>query len=219
MARSSLQQLAYYLQPHQDKVWLGAISLLIVNGMGVFLPWYVKLVIDHLSDPSRPGLSPGLGMVSDQNNPIFFYALVILVISLVMMGIRIFSRVTMFGVGRKVEFDLKQQLFEHLLTLSPSYFGVRTAGDIISRVTSDVENVRRLLGFAILSLINTAFAYCITLPAMFFIDLRLSLLALMVFPVMLVIVKVTSGRLQKQQRGPAKVERSERSDPGGYEWH
>ncbi len=200
MARSSLQQLAYYLRPHQDKVWLGAISLLIVNAMGVFLPWYVKLVIDHLSDPSRPGMSPGLGMVSDQNNPILFYALVILVISLVMMGIRIFSRVTMFGVGRKVEFDLKQQLFEHLLTLSPSYFGVRTAGDIISRVTSDVENVRRLLGFAILSLINTAFAYCITLPAMFFIDLRLSLLALMVFPVMLVIVKVTSGRLQKQQR-------------------
>ena len=51
------------------------------------------------------------------------------------------------------------------------------SGEVISRATSDVENVRRLLGFAVLSLTNTALAYSLTLPAMLAIDPWLSLAA------------------------------------------
>ncbi|MFQ3612113.1 MAG: ABC transporter ATP-binding protein [Cyanobacteriota bacterium] len=191
MARSGshLQQLAHYLRPYQRQVALGIGSLLLVNGFGVFLPWYIKLVIDDLSQ----------NLASLQAQRIVLYALTVLVVSSLMMGIRIASRVWMFGVGRQVEFHLKQAIFEHLLTLQPSYFAQQTIGDILTRVTSDVENIRRLLGFALLSLANTIFAYATTLPAMFWIDPRLSALALSVFPVMLVLVKLTSARLQQQQ--------------------
>ncbi|MEN9222591.1 MAG: ABC transporter ATP-binding protein [Thermostichus sp. BF3_bins_97] len=191
MARSGshLQQLAHYLRPYRRQVGLGIGSLLLVNGFGVFLPWYIKLVIDDLSQNSA----------SLQPQRVMLYALTVLIVSSLMMGIRIASRVWMFGVGRQVEFHLKQEIFEHLLTLQPSYFGRQTIGDILTRVTSDVENIRRLLGFALLSLANTIFAYATTLPAMFGIEPRLSALALSVFPVMLVLVKLTSTRLQQQQ--------------------
>ncbi len=189
MAGSHLRQLAHYLRPYRRQVALGIGSLLVVNGLGVFLPWYVKLAIDDLSQ-NLAALSP---------SRIALYALVVLVVSSLMMGIRIASRVWMFGIGRQVEFRLKQAIFEHLLTLQPSYFAQQTIGDILTRITSDVENVRRLLGFALLNLANTLFAYGTTLPAMFGIEPRLSALALSVFPVMLVLVKLTSTRLQQEQ--------------------
>jgi ATP-binding cassette, subfamily B, multidrug efflux pump len=189
VAGSHLRQLAHYLRPYRRQVALGIGSLLVVNGLGVFLPWYVKLAIDDLSQ--------NLAALSPQR--IALYALTVLIVSSLMMGIRIASRVWMFGVGRQVEFRLKQAIFEHLLTLQPSYFAQQTVGDILTRITSDVENVRRLLGFALLNLANTIFAYGSTLPAMFAIEPRLSALALSVFPVMLVLVKLSSNRLQQEQ--------------------
>ncbi len=127
------------------------------------------------------------------------YVLIVLATSTLMGVIRIASRVWMFGAGRLVEFDLKRQIFGHLLILPPSYFQAQSTGDIISRATSDVENLRRLVGFAVLSLINTFFAYVLTLPAMLLIDVRLTLIALSVYPVMLVLVQVSSDRLRLEQ--------------------
>jgi ATP-binding cassette subfamily B protein len=76
---------------------------------------------------------------------------------------------------------------------------MNTAGDLISRATSDVDNIRRLLGFAVLSLANTAFAYSLTLPVMLAIDLRLSLLAIAPYPLMLLLVHLFSDRLRTEQ--------------------
>ena len=82
----------------------------------------------------------------------------VLVLASVMWVLRRASRIFLFGVGRQVEFDLKQRIFQHLLTMEPSYFATNTIGELISRATSDVDNIRRLLGFAVLSIANTLFA-------------------------------------------------------------
>ncbi len=191
---SRLRTLIRYLQPHQRQVWLGIGALLLVNAIGVFLPWFIKIAIDEFSDVVRTG-SDLLGV----RDRLLVYVLIVLATSTLMGAVRIASRVWMFGAGRLVEFDLKRQIFGHLLILPPSYFQSQSAGDIISRATSDVENLRRLVGFAVLSLINTFFAYLLTLPAMLLIDVRLTLIALSVYPVMLVLVQVSSDRLRLEQ--------------------
>jgi ATP-binding cassette subfamily B protein len=116
-----------------------------------------------------------------------------------MWVVRMVSRIALFGVGRQVEFDLKQKIFNHLLTLEPSYFAINTPGDLISRATSDVDNIRRLLGFAVLSLANMVFAYSLTLPAMLGISVSLTLAALAVYPGILILVQLFSRRLRNQQ--------------------
>lgn len=83
MAGSHLRQLAHCLRPYRRQVALGIGSLLMVNGLGVFLPWYVKLAIDDLSQ--------NLAALSPQR--IALYALTVLIVSSLMMGIRIASRV------------------------------------------------------------------------------------------------------------------------------
>jgi ATP-binding cassette subfamily B protein len=74
------------------------------------------------------------------------------------------------------------------------------SGEVISRATSDVEQVRRLMGFAVLSLTNTVLAYALTLPAMLWINPGLTVAALALYPVMLMVVRLFGGRMMRQQR-------------------
>lgn len=186
MARSRLQKLGDYLRPHWQKAVLGIVALFIVNALGVYIPLLIREGIDKLQ-------------VTFSFNQILYYVVLVLVLASVMWVTRMASRIWLFGVGRQVEFDLKQKIFAHLLRQEPAYFSANTVGDLINRATSDVDNIRRLLGFAVLSLANTLFAYALTLPIMLGIDWKLSLLALSVYPVMLVLVQLFSEKLRSQQ--------------------
>jgi ATP-binding cassette, subfamily B, multidrug efflux pump len=187
MAQSRrLAQLGAYMRPHWREVTLGIIALLIVNGLGVYIPLLIRSAVDKLS------ASFSLNQVLNSVVPIFF-------LSTAMWLMRMASRIWLFGVGRQVEFDLKQQIFEHLLKLEPAYFATNTAGDLISRATSDVDNIRRLLGFAVLSLANTVFAYALTLPVMLSLSVDLTLASLAVYPLMFFLVHMFSDRLRNQQ--------------------
>ena len=186
MVNSRLQTLSTYLRPHWRQVSLGILALLIVNGLGVYIPLLIRDSIGEL----RVALS------FDQ---IGRFVLLIFVLASFMWLTRIFSRILLFGIGRQVEFDLKQKIFQHLLKMEPSYFGKNTAGDLINRATSDVDNIRRLLGFSVLSLANILFAYGLTLPVMTSISVRLTLIALAVYPFMLMTVYLFSNKLRNQQ--------------------
>ena len=176
-----------YLRPHRKAVLLGALALVIVNVLSVSIPLLVRQVIDDLQD--------GFAL-----RDLLHAAALIVVLATVMGGVRLISRMLVFGVGRQVEADLKQQIFDHLLKQEPGWVQTTGSGEVISRATSDVENVRRLLGFAILSLTNTALAYALTLPAMLAIDPWLSLAAVGLYPVMLMVVRLFGGRMMRQQR-------------------
>ncbi|MGB7445415.1 MAG: ABC transporter transmembrane domain-containing protein [Coleofasciculaceae cyanobacterium] len=186
MANSRLQTLFTYLRPHWRPATLGILALLIVNGLGVYIPLLIRDSIGEL----RVALS------FDQ---IGRFVLLIFLLASLMWLIRIVSRILLFGIGRQVEFDLKQKIFQHLLKMEPSYFAKNTAGDLINRATSDVDNIRRLLGFSVLSLANILFAYGLTLPVMMSISVRLTLIALVVYPFMLITVYLFSNRLRNQQ--------------------
>ncbi|MGF1566924.1 MAG: ABC transporter ATP-binding protein [Nodosilinea sp.] len=186
MARSQLQKLGTYLNPHWPKAALGVAALFVVNLVGVWIPLLIRDGIDELQ-------------VTFSFNRVMYYALMVLILASVMWVIRMVSRIMLFGVGRQVEFDLKQRIFQHLLQMEPAYFSRNTAGELISRSTSDVDNIRRLLGFAILSLANTVFAYALTVPVMLSISVRLTLISLAIYPLMLVLVQMFSDRLRVQQ--------------------
>ncbi len=186
MTNRRIRKLWQYLRPNWTSILIGVVSLFIVNVLGVYIPLMIKNTTNTLSTRFE------LGHLQQQ------IILLAVLISL-MWAIRIVSRIALFGAGRQVEIYLKQKIFDHLLKLEPSYFSINTSGDLINRSTSDVENIRRLVGFALLSLINTIFAYALTLPAMLALDLPLSLMALSVYPLMLITVKVFSGKLRDQQ--------------------
>jgi len=186
MAGSRLKKLGAYLRPHWRQATAGISALLIVNAIGVYIPLLIRDGIDNLQ-------------VTFSIQQVLNYGGIILLLASLMWVVRMTSRILLFGVGRQVEFDLKQNIFNHLLTLEPAYFAANTPGDLISRATSDVDNIRRLLGFAVLSVANTAFAYALSLPVMFSISWWLTLVAIAIYPVMFFLVHLFSHRLRGEQ--------------------
>lgn len=98
-ASSRLRRLLAYLKPYQRDIWLGIGALILVNGLGVYLPIILSNTVDSLQT------DVGLGNLTRA-------VLLMLLLASVMWGIRMLSRVAIFGVGRQVEFDLKQKIFQ-----------------------------------------------------------------------------------------------------------
>ena len=187
MNNLKLNIIGKYLKPFKKELLIGAITLLIVNILSVIIPLEVKNIIDQLQE----GFS---------RNFIISKSLWLILLATLMGVIRLSSRQIVFGIGRKVEVKLRQKLFEHLLIQDPDWIQKMGSGDIIARATSDVENVRRLLGFTVLSLCNIILAYSLTIPSMFSINKTLTISSLLIFPIILGIVGSFGGRMVNQRR-------------------
>jgi ATP-binding cassette, subfamily B, multidrug efflux pump len=186
MANPRLKKLIEYLYPYRLTVWQGVAALLVVNLFSVWIPLLIKDGINHL----KTGFN--------YTDIVKLSILTIFLASIVWVA-RMISRLLIFGIGRRVQADLKQRIFEHVSSLDSAYFSTTTVGDLINRSTSDVENIMRLMGFSLLSIFNIIFAYAFTLPAMLSISVRLTLLALAVYPAMLITVQLFSGKLREDQ--------------------
>jgi ATP-binding cassette subfamily B protein len=174
-----------YVRPYRGQLFLGVAALLLVNFLSARIPIQIGAGVGSLQ--------------AGDYLQVMRYAGWVLGMATVMMAFRLWSRMLLFGVGRQVEFDLKQKIFDHLLIMDPAYFGGNRIGDLINRATSDVDSVRRMLGFAVLSLFNIIFAYSTILPTMLDINVKLSLVSVSVYPVMLFIVNLFAGRMRNLQ--------------------
>ena len=187
MKTLKLKIIKKYLKPYKKEFLYGAIALFIVNILSVLIPLEVKNIIDQLQNVFSSSF------VIKKSIWLIFLA--------TCMGlIRLFSRQIVFGIGRKVEVNLRQKLFDHLLIQDPEWIQKKGSGDIISRATSDIENIRRLLGFTVLSLCNIVLAYSLTIPSMFVINKPLTISALMIFPIILGLVSLFGGRMVSQRK-------------------
>jgi ATP-binding cassette subfamily B protein len=108
---------------------------------------------------------------------------------------RIFSRTLNMNAARIIEFRIRNDLFKQLMRLDPGYFSSSRSGDILSRFSNDLTNVRMLAGFGVMSIINTAIIYAATVTMMLRIHPWLTLWAILPFPMMIIIVKKVSHRL------------------------
>ena len=183
---SRFQKLLNYLNPYKWQVAQGIFALFIVNALSVYIPLSIRTGIDTLKTAATSDYLTQL-------------AIAIIGLTSIMWVVRMVSRILIFGVGRQVQSAMKQNIFEQILRLEPGYFAIVTVGDLINRFTSDVENIMRLVGFAVLSTANIIFAYTLTLPAMLYINVKLTLMALAVYPLMLITVQLFSGQLRDQQ--------------------
>ncbi len=187
MSNLRLDLISKYIKPHRKALTFGGFSLLIVNLLSVAIPMEVREIIDDLQE----GFT--FGQILKQ-------ASWIVLLASSMALVRLISRQLVFGVGRQVEVNLRQRLFDHMLGQDPGWLQEIGSGEVISRSTSDVENIRRLLGFAILSLTNTLLAYTFTLPAMLAIDPFMTIASISLYPLMLGIVGLFGGRMVRQRK-------------------
>jgi ATP-binding cassette subfamily B protein len=104
----------------------------------------------------------------------------------------------LLGAGQRVEAEIRQDLFEAFLRLEPAFYQGRRTGDLMSRATNDLQSVSMLVGFGLLSLVNTGIVYAGTLVAMLRIDPWLTAVALAPYPFLLAVARRYNARAHSE---------------------
>ena len=179
-----MRRLWTYLRRYRRRYTVGGACLLATATLAMMVPYLLKRAIDAI----------GRGETWQR---VAVYAGFIVAIALVQAVVRTFSRALIFNVGRDVEYDLRNDLFAHLQRLPLSYYHQQFTGDLMSRLVNDVTAVRMLLGPGILNFVNTPLYYVYGIAIMLSLDARLTVAALLPYPLLLVVVKRYSRRLME----------------------
>jgi ATP-binding cassette subfamily B multidrug efflux pump len=123
------------------------------------------------------------------------------VVPLVSMGIRVLSRVLIFNGGRDVEYELRRVLLDRLHALGPAFYRKMPSGEIMSRATNDLTQVRLLLGFAVLNSVNTVFALASSLAFTLSVSAKLTLASLSTLPLLMIVTRRFSKLMFSLTRG------------------
>jgi ATP-binding cassette, subfamily B, multidrug efflux pump len=113
---------------------------------------------------------------------------------------RVLSRLTIFNAGRFAEYELRTAILHHLHRLGPAFYRRMSTGDIMSRVTNDLQQVRGLLGFGVLNLFNTGFGLISALAVMLQFSVKLTVASLAPLPLLLLVMRLYSKTLYQRQR-------------------
>jgi ATP-binding cassette subfamily B protein len=116
------------------------------------------------------------------------------------LGIRVFSRMAVFNAGRIAEYELRRALLHQLQRLGPSFYRRVSTGDIMSRSTNDLAQVRLLLGFGVLNSINTLFALVSALAVTLHISVKLTMASLSTLPLLLLAMWAFARVMFQRQR-------------------
>ncbi|MFQ5665632.1 MAG: ABC transporter ATP-binding protein [Candidatus Binatia bacterium] len=179
-----MRRLWTYLLRYRWRYALGGVCLLATASLAMAVPYLLKRAIDAIAR----------GAPAAQ---ITKFALLITAIAVVQAVARTISRSVIFNVGRDVEYDLRNDLFAHLQKLPVSYYHEQHTGDLMSRLINDVTAVRMLLGPGILNFVNTPLYYAYGVGIMLTLDKRLTVAALLPYPLLLFVVKRYSRRLME----------------------
>ena len=117
------------------------------------------------------------------------YAELMIVFALMLGTVRWFSRFVIFNVGRDIEYDLRNDLFQHLTTLGTDFYQKFKTGDLMSRMINDLTAVRMMVGMFVLSVSNTPLTYGLALVFMSSLNPRLTLFAIIPYLVLFVAIR------------------------------
>ncbi|HKY38868.1 MAG TPA: ABC transporter ATP-binding protein [Polyangiaceae bacterium] len=171
---------------HRRRYLLGFFLLATYQYAQYWLDTRLKLAVDlALARYAQAAVELGIWMI---------------VVALVAFVVRVLSRIAVFNAGRNAEYELRRILSAKLLTLGPSFYRRMNTGEIMSRVTNDLTQLRLLLGFGVLNVINTVLALISALCVLIPMSGKLTLAALVPLPLLLLVTRGFSGQFFTRTR-------------------
>ena len=185
MVPKNLRPLLPYLRKYRRGFVLGTICVFFNNGIWILFPQVIRRAVDDLY----------LGVTQHK---LLIYSLLLVAVALTKGIFQFLTRWVIIGISREIEFDLRNDLFRHLESLSYSYYQRTRTGDIMARATNDLNAVRMLLGPAIMYSANTIVFTAGALAFMLAISPRLTLYAFLPLPVVSIVVQYFGRRIHER---------------------
>ena len=181
----NLRPLFPYLRKYRATFWIGALCVFCNNGVWILFP----LVIGRATDDLNQGVT---------RHKLFTYSAMLLAVAGVKAIFQYLTRWILIGVSREIEFDLRNDLFTHLERLSYSYYQRTRTGDIMARMTNDLNAVRMLVGPGIMYTANTVVFTVGALVFMFSISPKLTIFAFAPLPIVSIVVQYFGRKIHER---------------------
>jgi len=183
--KNRFQVITKYLRLYRKYLIWGALAVMGSNILMLLNPYLLKIAFDRLEKHAP-------------NSEILEIALLIVLFSVISGLFRFSMRRTIIWMSRKVEYDLRSELFHHLLKLNPTFYHNTRTGDIMARATNDIEAVRMMIGPGIMQMSNTIVTALTAIGFMLFLSPVLTLYALIPLPILSYLVTSLGGMVHKQ---------------------
>ena len=173
--RETLHTAWPYLWRYRRGLAIGLVTILLMELLAVSLPLLIRKGVDALTR------GEALSVVLE-------IAALMIAAAGIKGLLQFWSRIAFIGISRDVEYDLRDDLFRHLITLSPDFYRKTRTGDLMARATNDLNAVRMMIGAGLMNWIDSCFSFIPAFVVMVSVDWQLTLVALLPAPLVSITV-------------------------------
>jgi len=189
----ALKHLNKYFWKYRYRFVMGLFFVFVSNVFGLYPPIYIGEVLNLISDSLSQSDVSDTALQSTLKSQLAYYAFLVLLFAVFRGLFMFFMRQTLIVMSRMIEYDLKNEIYDHYQQLSISFYKRNKTGDLMNRISDDVSKVRMYMGPAILYSTNLVISISLIVPKMISLSPKLTLFALSPLPfLVLAIYKVSS---------------------------
>jgi len=198
------------LRPHRGALILGALAVIGEAAANLLQPWPLKIVLDEVFRAHQPQNAVSR-FVHNHFGPdklaiVEFACIAVLAIAALDAISSYAEKYLTTSVGQWVTYDLRRTLYAHMQRLSLAFHDEKRTGDLITRVTSDVDDIQNFITSGLLSTFINVITLVGMVAVMFWVNWRFTLIALSIAPPLAVIVYTYTRRIRKATRAVRKKE-------------
>ena len=193
-----LKSISRYMKPYKTKYIIGVLWLIVIDTLVIYVP---QILRNFANDYQNGTLT---------KDKLVTYALLTIGAGLLMSIGRYFWRVYLFGSARRIEYDIRRQLFNHWLSMDNEFYNYHKIGDLMAYATNDINSVRMFTGEGIMMSVDSSFMLIFTIIMMIrTVGVRITATTLFPIPITAAII-IASGKIfykifRKRQEAYAKL--------------
>jgi subfamily B ATP-binding cassette protein MsbA len=195
------------LAPYRRLLAIAFVAMLVTSAADLLEPWPLKVIFDYVLGSKR--MPAWLASVVDTSNRIAVLDLA----ALAVVAIAVFGAISSYTndylsatVGKHVGYDLRRLLYHHVQRMSLSFYEHRQTGDMVVRLTSDIDAAESFISSAVLGIVLDVITLAGMAVVMFYLDWRFSLIGLSIAPFLFVTVYRFTRRIKRAAREVKKKE-------------
>ncbi len=198
------------VRPHWKALTIALVAVLGEALTDILEPWPIKIVVDNIQRSGKlPGRLAGIitGLFGQDHYAVLNFAVAAVALIAIAGAVSsYFEKYLTTSVSQWVGHDLRRTLYHHIQRLSLAEHDETRTGDLITRVTSDIESVQDFINSALLGILVNVMTLVGMIGVMFYLDWRFTLIALSVSPVLFLVVYSYTRRIKKASRAVRKKE-------------
>ncbi len=193
-----LSYLNKYLKKYKYYYSVGGLFILISTVFAIVPATLIREVFNLIENGYKEYSSGNLILKEEILKNVIFYSLAIIIAALIRGMFMYLMRQTIIVASRKIEYDLKNEIFYHYQTLPLKFYKKNNTGDLMNRISEDVSKVRMYVGPALMYGMNVTILMLMVIPFMFYINSNLAFYSLMPLPLLVVSIYLVQNIINRK---------------------